>query len=102
MRTSGSRTTPWVPAPSILAVMAALASPRNRADPVSSNTDSGSVPAVMCSTAVLISSELLPVPGPPSTRTTPPRPGASSSVPASADSTCGVVMEGMTPEGTDK
>ena len=82
--------------------MAALASPRNRAEPVSNSTDSGSVPAAMCSTAVWISSELLPVPGPPNTRTTPPRPGTSSSVPVNAGSMWCVVMEEMTPDGTDK
>ena len=78
MRTNGSRTTPWVPAPSSRAVMAARASARSRAEPVNNRTDSGSVPAAMCATAVSTSRELFPVPGPPTTRTTPPRPGASS------------------------
>ena len=51
-----------------------------RPEPVSSRTDSGSVPAPIRAAATSISSELLPVPGPPSTRNYPRRSGSSTAL----------------------
>ena len=51
MRTKGSRTTARVPAASSADVMAARACVPSRAEPVSSRTDSGSLPAAMCAVA---------------------------------------------------
>ena len=74
MRTSGSRTTPRPPAHNSAEVIAARAWLPSRAEPVSSRTDSGSRATAICDAAVWINSVLLPVPGPPTTRTTPRAP----------------------------
>jgi hypothetical protein len=82
-RTSGSRTTdnPPDPALSSRAVIAPRVVVASRAE-VNSSTDSGSPPPSMCATAASINRAVLPVPGPPTTRTMP--------------------MGGMTPEGSDR
>jgi hypothetical protein len=58
-------------------VNALRASAPIRPEPVSSSTDSGSAPAAMRAAAASINKLLLPVPGPPSTRTTPRKPGST-------------------------
>src|SRR6185437_15017077 len=70
-----------------------------RPEPVSSRTDSGSVPASMRVAATSTSSELLPVPGPPSTRTVPRRPGSST---AWTSGPHWYDIARMTPRGSDK
>ena len=80
VRTSGSRTTARLPARNSAEVIAARAWVPSRAEPVSSRTDSGSRPPAMCAAAVRTNRLLLPVPGPPSTRTMPRRPGSVSAV----------------------
>ena len=60
--------------------MAARACVPSRAEPVSSRTDSGSAPAAMWAAAVSISARVLPVPGPPNTRTTPRIPDSVNAV----------------------
>ena len=91
VRTSGSRTTARLPACSSADVIAARACVPSRAEPVSSRTDSGSAPAAMWAAAVSISARVLPVPGPPSTRTTPRMPG-SVRAPSTSSARCGADM----------
>ena len=91
VRTNGSRTTARLPADNKADVIVARAWLPSRAEPVSSRTDSGSEPAAMWAVAASINRLLLPVPAPPSTRTTPRIPGSVRLV--GVRSVCGADMK---------
>src|SRR3954452_8515023 len=79
VRTIGSRAADG-PFLSNLAVTNARALALGRAEPVNSRTDSGATPAAMRVAAASTSSDVFPVPGPPTNRTVPRRPGSVSTV----------------------
>ena len=81
MRTSGSRTTPRRPARnSVGGNRGAGLAAQPRRTSQQQNRFRVAPPAAMCAAAVRTSSVLLPVPGPPSTRTMPRAPAGISAV----------------------
>ncbi len=90
VRTNGSRMTVRSPARSSAEVRAARACVPSLAEPVSISTDSGGTPSAIRAAAVSMSAVVLPVPGPPRTRTTPRKPASVNVVGPSAR--CGADM----------